>query len=98
MEWGCAVLVALVPVSIVLRGIVLQWLWLWFIVPFGLPVLTLPWALGLSTCVHAFAGTTSSSDADDGLSAGAKMVKSGLLMIGGPLLTLVGGWAIHLWM
>ena len=96
--WGCLVLIALFPVGIFLRGVALQWLWLWFIVPFGLPVLTLPWSLGLSTAAHAFTGGGSSSSDSGDLSAGEKMVEAGVLMIGGPLLTLGLGWLIHLWM
>lgn len=97
MGWGCAVLIALVPVGIFLRGLMLQWLWLWFVVPFGVTALSLPWALGLATVVHAFAGaphTPAEKDPDQV----AAMFKVGFLLIGNPLLGLLAGWVWHLWM
>lgn len=97
MGWGCVILLALVPVGIFLRGLMLQWLWLWFVVPFGVTALSLPWALGLATVAHAFTaeGSDSDSKSDD---PGAAMVKAGFMMVGNPLLGLAIGWFIHLWM
>lgn len=41
----------LVVPAMIVRGLVLMALWGWFIVPFGLPGLTLAWAIGISLIV-----------------------------------------------
>lgn len=37
--------------AMLLSGLVFMWLWYWFIVPFGVTALTLPWAMGISLLV-----------------------------------------------
>lgn len=50
---GCIVMVAAMLLSIPLRGLTLVVLWRWFLVPpFGLPDLSIPYALGLSLLVN----------------------------------------------
>lgn len=42
--------------SMLYHGFSLMYLWAWFMVPFGLPPITLPWAIGLSVLVASFRG------------------------------------------
>jgi hypothetical protein len=51
-----AVILPFAVTAIVLRGWVLTYLWLWFIVPFGAPVLTIPMAIGLTLLVNYLSG------------------------------------------
>ena len=61
---GCVVALLLAPLLIVLRGWVLSKLWLWLIVPtFGLRVLSVWQAIGLSVIVGVL--TMKASDPDD---------------------------------
>lgn len=43
----------------------LMWLWHWFIVPFGLPAITIPWALGIMSVVTLLSSTTPSDEKTD---------------------------------
>ena len=43
----------------------LTWLWHWFIVPFGLPAITIPWALGLMSVVTLLSSTTPPDETSD---------------------------------
>ena len=44
--------VALLIITSVLNGWALSILWLWFLVPFGLPVLSIPQAIGIAMVVN----------------------------------------------
>lgn len=37
-----------VTAAIVFRGVALSWIWFWFVVPLGVPVIGIAWAIGLS--------------------------------------------------
>ena len=70
----------------VLRGWVLSILWGWFMVPvFGLPVLNIPFAIGLALVVRLL--TSSSSSKDDDKYAWTKPFLS-------PFAALLVGWIV----
>jgi hypothetical protein len=97
--WGCLALLIAMPVGIFLRAVALSWLWLWFVVPFGIVQISLPWALGLSTLMHAFAGSPSSErDDDDSKKPGEKAALAVMLIVGNPIFALAVGYVIHAWM
>jgi hypothetical protein len=58
--------IGIVSALIVLNGWVLSILWGWFIVPlFGLPVLSIPYAIGMALIVGMFKGQTKDLSNDD---------------------------------
>jgi hypothetical protein len=84
--------------GIVLRGLVLDILWGWFIVPvFHLPALGIAEAIGLSLIANYLitGGQEADIQKDAGEDALAKLFGK---MILGPALVLLLGWAIHLFM
>jgi hypothetical protein len=66
MGWGCAAMLAVTPLGIVVRGAVLQQLWGWFVVPLGVTAISLPWALGLAGLAYLMVGTMQPRDAKKG--------------------------------
>lgn len=44
-------------IGIFFGGAALEQLWKWFVVPLGVPTISLPHALGLSATLHMFLGT-----------------------------------------
>lgn len=97
---GCAalwVLLLLVPVTTVLRGWVFLWLWLWFIVPiFHQTALSIPQALGLG-CIATF-WHQHPEPAKTEETFWPLFTKALVRAIGAPLLALLHGWIIHLFM
>lgn len=53
---------ALFTGAVLFNGFVLLRLWAWFVVPFGLPPLSLPWAIGLCIIVSLAKGWPESVD------------------------------------
>ena len=76
---------ALSIIVTLIQGFVLMWLWRWFIVPLGVKVLTIPWAVGVALLVHYMAGdepkSTKLSDAQF-LQAVLEAVIYALIMLG----------------
>lgn len=80
--------VILVTVLTCLRAFVLLKLWAWFIVPlFGLPPLTIPYAIGISLIVGSFFLNTKKQDDSNVFWVSA---------IVSPLITLFIGWIVHM--
>lgn len=53
--WGLIYLALMFPIMF-LRGLAIKLLWLWFIVPFGVPAIGLAWAVGLGILVVFITG------------------------------------------
>lgn len=85
---------ALLFASAVLRGWVLSWLWLWFIVPLGAPDIGVAWAVGISVLMSMLAQSPK-VDSDKGEDAGEKFAKAIALMLVSPLIALLVGWIAH---
>lgn len=82
-------LVALVGLSI-LRGFVLSILWGWFLVPLGIPDIGVAWAIGIAATLGMLVA---------GPSAGSKDTAEQLgYAVGTPLMALLIGWIVTLFM
>jgi hypothetical protein len=87
-------LIILVPLSIIMHGWVSSIMWGWFIVPlFGLPVLTIPYAIGISAVAALFKGN-SSTNKDDNKSATTKFLEALFVAFVSPLISLGFGWIV----
>jgi hypothetical protein len=86
--------IILVPLSIIMHGWVLSIMWRWFMVPlFGLPVLTIPYAIGISAVVALFKGN-STTNKDDNKTATAKFLEALFVAFVAPLISLGFGWIV----
>jgi hypothetical protein len=83
--------ITLTFVEAIFRGWVITYLWGWFIAPlFGLPLLTIPYAIGLTFTARVMLDTGQESKSDGGLTE--KFLTSIILS----LLLLGVGWIIQL--
>jgi hypothetical protein len=93
---GCLLLIVMLPIGIIIRGFVLKTLWLWFLVPLGLPPISFGLAWGLSIITAMFTHQHSSK------TTGKKMSTIVGTAIGvdflGPFLALFAGWLATLFM
>lgn len=89
---GCIALLVLYPVGFALWAYTRVTLWAWFIVPFGLPPLTIPWSIGLGCVIAAFTvrippATVPDKKPDDAVT------RMFTFAVASPLGVLVCGWA-----
>ena len=90
---GCLGFIPLIVLAYLLNGLVLCQLWQWFVVPFGLPTLTIAQALGLGTLISYLTKYTpigQNNKATFGEAVGTA--------IGWPLVALTIGWIIQLFL
>ncbi len=87
-------LLALLPLSVIMQGLVLSRLWAWFIAPvFELPYLTIPVAIGLAMTVRFITNqTTPKRDDDDTVTTFI------VFAVVYPLMALLMGWIVTLFM
>lgn len=79
----------LLAASAIWRGFVLSLLWAWFIVPlFGLPALSIPYAIGLSIVVGFL--SHQAGKVDDDQNWGSAVTVAALY----PALALLAGWIV----
>lgn len=94
---GCvvgALLALLVVLAVIVRGFVLSTLWAWFVVPiFGLPVLTVPWAIGLAMVV-ATAAPHPRPEASKERKGWSTLLGDAAAYVLAPLLALPLGWLV----
>jgi hypothetical protein len=83
--------VALAVVSYI-RGFVLSWLWYWFVVPFGLPLLSITWAMGFSLTVGYLTQNPDNQKEIDAATMTSQVIAMGIIF---PLFVLCFGWFIH---
>jgi hypothetical protein len=101
MEVGCLVaLVALVisPALYVLNGWALSILWEWFIVPIGLPPVSVPMAVGIAIVVGFLTKQTETKHCVDTRTKDEKItdaIASIVAMIAYPLVALGIGWIVR---
>lgn len=96
--WGCVAMLVLWPLSLILRGYVLQQLWVWFLVPLGVMAISLPHALGLSGLLYLFTLYSVGQQPKDGEELSTLFSKALWLMFGMPVMALLFGWVWHAWM
>lgn len=87
---------AMIPVVAVIRGLVVQKLYFWFVVPFGLPVLTLKIAIGLSILIPFLTYEIDFNKAKT-KSLESREFFTNVISLGvfSPLLTLFIGFVVH---
>lgn len=97
---GCLLFLILTPITIVLNGWVLSILWRWFIVPtFSLTPLSIAQALGLTCVLRLFAASrTKLTEEDREMSLVPYVIQQSGTSIAVPLMGLLYGWIIHLFM
>lgn len=77
------------------RGYVLTVLWAWFVVStFAVPALSIPAAIGLCLTVSMFKNRRKDNSMDEKEPWGQELATEALI----PLLALVLGWIVKLWM
>lgn len=90
---GFGFAIGIVTLIAVLRGFVTSYLWYWFLVPFGLPAITVSHAIGLALLVGMFTqaqkSDTDKMDLDDALKV---LFTHGILA---PLFVLLVGYIVH---
>ena len=83
--------------SLIFSGYVLSVLWGWFMVPiFGMPALSIPAAIGVWMVIGFI--THQTIDADDSRTSEKKLYESIGQAISRPLLALLVGYIVHLYM
>jgi len=94
---GIAANILLVPYSMLMNGWAIVKLWGWFMVPLGLPVLTIPMALGLFTIVAYMTYQINYAEiqADSGKGVRYVLVKGFVIATFKPLTAILMGWIIH---
>jgi Na+(H+)/acetate symporter ActP len=89
--FGICAIVALMVASSIWSGYVLSILWGWFIVPtFGLPMLSIPVAIGLALIVSYLTKSVSNTKTDWGWSISIAIIT--------PLVALCMGYVVHSFM
>ena len=93
--------ILLVPYMMIINGWAIAKLWGWFMVPiFGLPVLTIPMALGVGTVVVYLTHRIDWAEAktDSGKGIGHVLVKGFAIATFKPLISVLFGYIIKCWM
>jgi hypothetical protein len=93
---GCVVAIAAIPVGVILQGFVLCKLWFWFVHPLGVPDISIPQSLGLSTLAGLFGLTNSRMPKKDSEVPPAVYIVFVTLIP--PLCALLFGWVFYLMM
>lgn len=99
---GCILLLITLPFGAIWSGFVLSVLWGWFVVPTfeGAPALGIPAAIGIAAVVRYLTNDTRwrEEDRDDGNLRTERIIRSISMMVTVPLLTLIFGYVVHLFM
>lgn len=93
---GCFTVWAMIPIAAVIQGFAVQYLWLWFVVPFGAVPLTFWWALGLGSLARVLTRHGNGPTARPGESDRSFALRAISTAVFGPLLSLVLGW-LYTW-
>lgn len=92
-------IIPLLVLSSVWRGYVLTILWVWFVVPvFHLPALGIVTAIGISLVVSFLTHQHRPENPADTRGAGEKFGESIVFALLWPAMTLLIGWAVHLFL
>lgn len=100
--FGCLVLILSIPFAMVVDGWALKILWAWFVVPvFHLPYLTIGQAIGLACVVglmwHKPKTECKCKDKEEESAVGI-IAKTLGEMFGAPLISLLFGWFVKVWL
>ena len=89
---GVAAFFAVLVGFSIYRGWALSYLWQWFMVPIGIPTLSVPQCIGI-TLVVSFLTHQYYREPEDKRETSEK-IAAGVILILGPLLTLGFGWRV----
>ena len=89
-------LIAVIPLAIITKGIALQVLWGWFVVPLGIPDIGMAHALGIAGLV-ALATHQHGPEDNEGTS-GERALRSFAFAFARPLVALLFGWIFQAFM
>ena len=92
---GCLLMLVALPFTVLLRAFVLSQLWTWFLTPFGLPTIGLPWAYGLAATIALFVPDYTRRNDTDGESITTKVIYFLEHEFGRPLLMWVIGFLCY---
>lgn len=84
--------ISTIVVAIVLRAWVFTILWGWFLVPLGAPEVSIPTAIGISLILNLFMQHLAKEETKDK----NLIAEVGLRAIGAPVVTLILGWIVTL--
>jgi hypothetical protein len=86
----------LLAASAVWRGYVLSILWGWFAIPaFGLPALSIPFAIGISLITSMLTSSRSGREAEKPMTPAERFWNAFGSIVLGPALVLVIGWIVQ---
>ena len=98
--FGCFGLVVftviLAAIGAILNGWVLSVVWLWFVVPFGAPTLTIPQAIGISLVAALLTHQENKNDNDDDFTEA--IIKAVIVAIASPLMTIGFAYIVKLFL
>jgi hypothetical protein len=94
------ILFGMMMVGIILRGWALSTLWAWFLVPIGAVAINIPTALGISVIVGLFTTHLNNEKVKTGDKRTIADLTATIVAksIGGPLVSVLIGWIITLFM
>jgi hypothetical protein len=92
---GLVGLIVVLALSSILKGYVFSILWGWFIVPLGMPAVTVPWAIGISILVSLATYQYNANDEKKDPDGLTKALSVGLVL---PLFSLLFGYIAHSFM
>lgn len=91
---GCLITLLTLPIGVVVKAIALRSLWLWFVVPLGLPPISAPHAFGLAILFAVF--TPKSGATDHNKTALQRGIEGVAVSILGPVLAMLAGYLVLL--
>lgn len=95
LSMGMVALFALVTaVAMTIRGFVLSILWGWFLVPLGLPVISIPLGIGVALIVTFLTAPGKAGKAEEKATA-EKLQERMTQVFLGPFIALLIGWVVH---
>ncbi len=92
---GCILAIVLLPFAWAMRGYVLAWLWLWFVVPFGIQEITAVHGCGIAVMGWSVVVRRPSDSSKNAIDNAAEMLCSAFVV---PLIVLSVGWCVQRWM
>lgn len=95
---GCVLVLIMIPVGILLKGFVLCQLWGWFVVPFGIMMISQAHAYGLTIVASLFITHGVKSSAEDSEGMGKTVLKAFGSLIMFPLFIWLVGYICHQFM
>lgn len=95
---GCLILVLALPFTIAVRGWALASLWLWFVVPLGVPNISTVHAYGLSVLISLFGSSFAKPESTQVKSRESVIIGHLITAFATPMFAVGMGWIVKQWM